>query len=91
MYIITGDYQGNRIKRFSCSDLQAFTIINQLKRGKKCRDGRTKKGILKKVMQRLKASLNLKCVFWIILVVKRKGMERSSLESWSLCLQGISV
>lgn len=32
VHIITGDYQGNRIKRIAYSDLQAFTIINLLSR-----------------------------------------------------------
>lgn len=30
MYIITGNYQGTRIKRIAYSDVQAFTIINLL-------------------------------------------------------------
>lgn len=32
MYIITAIYQGSRITRKAFSDLQAFTIINQLSR-----------------------------------------------------------
>ena len=30
LYIITGEYQGKKIKRFAYSDFQAFIIINQL-------------------------------------------------------------
>lgn len=32
MYIITATYQGKRIIRRACSDLQVFTIVNQLYR-----------------------------------------------------------
>ena len=32
VYIITADYQGKKITRRAYSDLQAFTIVNQLYR-----------------------------------------------------------